>query len=97
MSLAGIREYRWEVARTVRAERRGYGQPIGRDVDIDVSLFYGGVANATFAADGDDRDHHRRVACEAKAEIWQHIRAGDIDNDERGEAVQTFEEMSHTE
>lgn len=92
MSLAGIEQYRRQVTRLVREERRLYEQPIGEGVDIDVSMFDGIYGESS--AYGDDRDHHRRVACEARAELWKHIRAGELHPDDQ---VQTFEEMSHTE
>lgn len=87
-----------EVQRALRNQRprgaRARRRPRAlRGQDVDVSLFPELASEFVNARD------HRRVACEAKAELWRHIRAGDIENgeDDGGESMQTFEEMSHTE
>lgn len=91
--LAGIERYRREVSRIVRRERRAQrtdGTPIKAGlVDVDVSAFGLDDEDAT----GVDSDEHRRLACDAKAELWRNIRAGELHPDDQ---VQTFEEMSHT-
>jgi hypothetical protein len=95
--LAGIEAYRREVALAVRADRRRFDQI--RGVDSDVSVFTGLGSTAIGVASTE----HRRLACEARAELWRHIRSGDVINAEEGdeseptEAVQAFEEWSHTE
>jgi hypothetical protein len=94
--LAGIVEHRAAVASVVRRERRGYDQPIPDDIDIDVSL-YGTLPGFGDAAGADKRDH-RRLAMEARAELWKNIREGEVSNaEEDDEATQTWEEMAHTE
>lgn len=95
--LAGIAAYRRAVARAVRMDRRRFDQI--RGVDSDVTVF-GGLGPYAF---GVAATEHRRIALDARAELWRHIRAGEVINAEEGdeseptEAVQTFEEMSHTE
>lgn len=98
--LAGIEAYRRRMAAAVRAAKRDYGRR-GR-MDVDVALFDTYSATETELV---DREEHRRLACQARSELWSNIRLspGEIINAEEGdeseptEAVQVFEEMSHTE
>jgi hypothetical protein len=98
MALAGISPYRRMISREVRHAISQYGLPPA-DHDVDVSIFEGLEPNAHFV----DASEHRRLAYEARAELWRAIRRGDVINAEEGdeseptEAVQVFEEMSHTE
>lgn len=89
--LTGIVEYRELVADAVRRERRERGSNIGLGIDFDVSIFWG----LQSTVEEKDSYEHRRLACEAKAELWRNIRAGEVDNDSDG--PQVFEEWSHTE
>jgi len=101
MALVGITEHRAAVARIVRRERRDYDQPIPDDIDIDVSIY--GTLPGFEDAEGVSKDDHRRLAMEARAELWKNIREGEISNanededEDEGEAVQVYEEWSHTE
>jgi len=97
MPLSGIAEHRAAVASVVRRERRNYDQPIPDDIDIDVSLF--GTLPGFEDAEGADKADHRRLAFEARAELWKNIREGEVSNadEDAGESVQVYEEGSHTE
>lgn len=99
MPLAGIAEHRRAVAAIVRRERRDYDHRIPDDIDIDVSLY--GTLPGFEDAEGVSKDDHRRLAMEARAELWKNIREGDISNDLEDEAdddvTQVYEEWSHTE
>ena len=90
--LAGIIEHRKAVARIVYRERNVYPSPDPDNLEVDVSIFDGAQATEVLT----DKIDHRRLACEAKAELWKHIHTDDVDNTSN-EAIQVYEEWSHTE
>lgn len=92
--LNGIKEYRRAVADIVRRERRNYDLPIKAElVDIDVGPY--NTLIGIEEAEGVDSQEHRRLAMEARVDVWRNIRAGELENNP--DALIAFEEFSHTE